>query len=214
MWLHTGAFFGLSLGVVVVLVLCIVAGSRLLVPQAARGAVAKPMPNHERMAATPSDKATIGTKETIPPNGHHGLEPMRGCVLIETPAGVVFTFSEDIFDHGEIYSSGAREILLEVAKNLSARAGSAQIFVRGTTDAKTVRPGSPFKDNEFLALRRAACVAQTMRGSASFPQGSLLVTDAFPAGMSPSMVGKGLNGGKRSAEILISWSKDSPETPK
>jgi flagellar motor protein MotB len=204
LWLHTPAFKVLATVAILAFLAAILAAWRLLGPSPVTVRVPPP-PSTQALAEPPQQLQSAARAE------HHvalskadlRLPAIEGCTALETPEGVVLVFPNGLFRQGEELLPGARKTLMEVAKNLSAHPGRIQVLVKGTTDARTPRKDSPFKNNTLLALHRAALIAEELRREGSFAMGAIVVTSTLPVSATKTIEPKALHSNQRSVEILI-----------
>jgi type VI secretion system protein ImpK len=90
------------------------------------------------------------------------------------------------FDDG-LFPSGGTHLNVRAANRLTAVAtllarvsGDVRITVTGSADARPVVDGARYRDNEALALARAAAAAEFMRENGPLPIGALAVAGSTP----------------------------------
>jgi excisionase family DNA binding protein len=111
------------------------------------------------------------------------LYNLQGTTISSNNNEVRVVFQEGVFSSGINIDKSQRGILAAVGEMLAVNAPDFWVIIEGQTSSDPVRPGSPFRDNYTMGLRRAVAATEVMREDAGFPQERLLATSA--GGMAP-----------------------------
>jgi excisionase family DNA binding protein len=111
------------------------------------------------------------------------LYNLQGTTITSNNNEVRVVFQEGVFSSGIKIDSTQRNLLANIAEFLAANAPDFWVIIEGQTSSDPVRPGSPFRDNYTMGLRRAVAATEVMREDGGFPQQRLLATSA--GGMPP-----------------------------
>lgn len=160
-------------------------------------APATPPPAQEPLAQQPPATAPEVVQQTAPistpPPVNQNLEAinrllpalynLQGATITSNNNEVRVVFQEGIFSSGIKIDSTQRNLLASIAEFLAANAPDFWVIIEGQTSSDPVRPGSPFRDNYTMGLRRAVAATEVMREDGGFPQQRILATSA--GGMPP-----------------------------
>lgn len=107
-----------------------------------------------------------------------GLFNLEGTIVRSDNNEIRVMFQDGVFSSGINVDREGRNRLARVSEFLAANAPDFWVIIEGQTDSVKVRPGSVFRDNYTLGLRRAVAATEVMREDGGFPPGSMLASSA------------------------------------
>jgi excisionase family DNA binding protein len=107
-----------------------------------------------------------------------GLFNLEGTIVRSDNNEIRVMFQEGVFSSGINVNRDGRDRLARISEFLAANAPDFWVIIEGQTDSVKVRPGSIFRDNYTLGLRRAVAATEVMREDGGFPPGNMLASSA------------------------------------
>ena len=114
---------------------------------------------------------------------------------------VTVSFDRGLFVHGANLTGGAKQILGTFCVRLKLFVGHVAVNIEGRTDDIPMPSGRSFPDNEALALRRAAAVADYLRAATGLSAANVTVSGL--GAVSPLMPNNTLSNRLRNRTVLI-----------